>query len=93
MTPIEQHLRRLGKDYLTLADTFAAIQPGISKQGYYLDVSKLPEGERPEDHGAFRAGGTITFCLDAGVEWALRYAAYRQKRIDDGVNGTYRSRA
>lgn len=92
MTPIEQHLRSLGKDYIILADIFKAINPPITRDGFYLDVSKLPEGERPEDHGSFRAGGSITFCLDAGVAWALRYAAYRQKRIDDGVPGTFRGR-
>lgn len=76
MSSIKQRLEATGKPYITIADLLrAGAFAGVTPQAVYLRLAQLPEGQRPEDFGAFKAGGCITW---AGADQAARFAEHHE---------------
>ena len=80
---IEQRIRAIGKEVLCLADLHrAGVFGDITQPGISLRFSQLPVGERPDDWGAVRAGGSITWLnADAAIRFAQHHHAYWTTRM------------
>lgn len=79
ITTVEQRLRATGKTVITVADLIRAgvFNPELTLSGIYLRLAQLPPGERPEDHGGVRAGGSMCwFNVEAAVKFAEHHRAY-----------------
>lgn len=78
MNTTEKNLRALGRPYVTLADISRAIaeDAGIDANSFPYRVRDLPPEEKPEAWGAFRAGATTTFTLDAAITWVNHHMAW-----------------
>lgn len=77
MTPT-QYLRSLGREYVTLPDIARSI--ALDYNAFFCRLRDLPDREKPEAHGAFTAGRTTTFTLDAGITFAEHHVDYWAKR-------------
>lgn len=69
---IEMALRRLGREMITLNDCCRALDPDMDAVEFNGYVNSLPDSEKPERHGAFNAGGQMTFNLPAAIQWCRR---------------------
>lgn len=75
-----------GKQYPSISDLIRTGEFGDrTAAAIYLRLQKLPQGERPEDWGAFRAGGSLVWSSPesaaAFLEHHLEYwAAYTSKQ-------------
>jgi hypothetical protein len=80
---IEGALLARGARMPTVSDLIAVGAFGdLSAVGAYFRVSRLPVGERPEDHGAMRAGGrTIWADPDVAAAWVVRHNAWWAARM------------
>lgn len=77
MTP-RQYLLGLGKGHVTFPDISRSLD--IDNAALHYRIRVLPSEEKPENHGAFKAGGHLTFTVDAGIEWVERHMAYWAER-------------
>ena len=64
MTP-RQYLLSLGKAYITLPDIAKSL--GLDNGGLHYRILVSPEEEKPENNGAFKAGGLLCFVCDTGI--------------------------
>ena len=82
MSEILQKLHATGKQIIVASDLYkAGFLSHLTPQGFYIRLAQLPEGERPQDHGGFNAGGRVTWASPeaaaAFAEHHLRYWAER----------------
>lgn len=77
LSPVETALRRLCKEFITLRDCAKAIDPEQSFIEFMAVVNALPDEDKPERHGAFNAGGQMTFNLPEALTWCERITARR----------------
>lgn len=77
MTP-RQYLVDLGRPFVTLPDIAKAL--GLDYHTLYFRLRDLPDTEKPEAHGAFRAGAATTWTLAAGSDFAEHHARFWKER-------------
>ena len=83
MSEILKRLYATGKQVIVVSDLIGAgTFPGMSPQGVYIRLAKLPVGERPVDWGAVVAGGRIAWMNpEAAAEFADHHIAYWEARV------------
>lgn len=84
MSDIEEKLRITGKQVFVVADLYrAGVFGDITPAGVSIRLGQLPVGERPEDWGAIRAGGsTVWLSAEAAAKFAEHHIKYWTKRME-----------